>query len=98
MSTEENKAIVLRHVKGCPGRGACGADRQLLCPGWIHAGMDTPEQWRERVLWFHKTCPGFKMTILDLMAEGDKVMVHLTTISPTQFRPTHRLLYLSSTW
>jgi predicted ester cyclase len=38
--------------------------------------MQTPEQWRDVVLWHHKVAPGFKITILDMMAEGDKVMTH----------------------
>jgi steroid delta-isomerase-like uncharacterized protein len=38
--------------------------------------MDTPQQWRERVLWHHKTCPGFTITMLNIMAEGDEVMAH----------------------
>jgi predicted ester cyclase len=29
------------------------------------------------VLWHHKHCPGFTLTILNIMAEGDKVMAHI---------------------
>ena len=58
-----------------------------------HPDMDTPEQWKERVLWFHKTCPGFKGTILDLMAEGDKVMANtqwdLTYTVPPESPPAN---------
>jgi predicted ester cyclase len=77
MSTDENRAIVLRHEKEVLEQGRVELIESYYAPDGSTPGMDTPEQWRERVLWHHKTCPGFKITILDLMAEGDKVMVHL---------------------
>ena len=77
MSTEENKAIVLRHEKEVLEGGHVELIDSYYAPDGTAPKMDTPEEWRERVLWFHKTCPGFKITILDLMAEGDKVMVNL---------------------
>ncbi len=89
MSTEENKAIVLRHEKEVLEQGHVELIDSYYAPDGSIADMDTPEQWRDRVLWFHKTCPGFKITILDMMAEGDKVMVHLRcdltyTVPPEQ--------------
>ena len=77
MSTEANKAIVWRHEKEVLEEGRVDLIESYYAPDGSTPGMDTPEQWRDRVLWHHKTCPGFKITILDLMAEGDKVMVHL---------------------
>ena len=77
MSTEENKAIVLLHEKEVLEGGHVELIDSYYAPDGSASGMDTPEQWRERVLWHHKTCPGFKITILDLMAEGDKVMVNI---------------------
>jgi predicted ester cyclase len=77
MSTEENKALVLRHEKEVLEEGRVDLIDSYYAPDGSVPDMDTPEQWRERVLWHHKTCPGFKVTILDLMAEGDKVMAHV---------------------
>ena len=77
MSTDENRAIVLRHEKDVLEGGHIELIDSYYAPDGSAPDMDTPEQWRERVLWHHKACPGFKITILDMMAEGDKVMVHL---------------------
>jgi predicted ester cyclase len=77
MSTEENKAIVVRHLKEVGEQGRVDLIDSYYAPDGASPDMDTPEQWKDRVLWFHKTCPGFKFTILDLMAEGDKVMCHV---------------------
>lgn len=77
MSSEENKAIVLRHLKDVLEQGQVELIESYYAPDGSNPDMDNPEQWRDRVLWFHKTCPGFKITILDIMAEGDKVMVNL---------------------
>ena len=57
----------------------------------------TPEQWRDRVLRHHKIGPGFKITILDMIAEGDKVAVlwrgrfHLFGRCPTHRPRSHRI-------
>lgn len=77
MSTEENKALVRRHLKEVLEGGHVELIDSYYAPDGSVADIDTPEQFRDRVLWHHKTCPGFKLTILDLMAEGDKVMAHL---------------------
>ena len=93
MSTEENKAIVLRHIMDVLEQGHVELIESYYAPDGSVPDMDTPEQWRKRVLWFHKTCPGFKVTILDMMADGDKVMVHmhcdLTYTVPTEPPPSY---------
>jgi len=38
--------------------------------------MDTPQAWKERVLFHHKVAPGFKITVLDVVAEGDKAAIY----------------------
>jgi predicted ester cyclase len=77
MTTDKNKAIVLRHFMDVLEQGHVELIPSYYAPDGTVPDMDTLEQWRERVLWFHKTCPGFKITILDMMADGDKIMVHL---------------------
>jgi steroid delta-isomerase-like uncharacterized protein len=76
MSTEENKAIVLRHLKDVLEQGHVELIESCYAPDGSVPGMETPEQWRDLILGFHKSCPGFKITILDMMAGGDKVMVN----------------------
>jgi predicted ester cyclase len=92
MTADENKAIVLRHEKDVLEQGRIELIESYYAPDGSNPEMDTPEQWKDRVLWFHKTCPGFKVTILDIMAEGDKVMTHvrfdLTYSVPLEPPPT----------
>jgi predicted ester cyclase len=76
MSTEENKAIVLRHLKDVLEQGHVELIESCYAPDGSVPGMETPEQWRDLILGFHKSCPGYKITILDMMADGDKVMVN----------------------
>jgi predicted ester cyclase len=91
MSTEENKAIVVRHIMDVLEQGRVELIESYYAPDGSVPDMDTPEQWRKRVLWFHKTCPGFKVTILNMMADGEKVMIHmhcdLTYTVPTEPPP-----------
>jgi predicted ester cyclase len=77
MSTEGNKAIVLRHLKDALEQGRVELIGSYYAPDGPNSNMDTLEQWKERVLWFHKTCPGFKVIVLDMMADGDKVMAYI---------------------
>lgn len=75
MSTEENKAIVYRHLIDVLEQGHVELIPSYYAPDGSMPTMDTPEQWKDRVLWHHKIGPGFKITILDMVAEGDKVAV-----------------------
>lgn len=71
MSVEENKAIVRRVI--------AAADQLTL------EGLDecaTPElldQWGKGIEWTKKTYPGHRMSITDMVAEGDKVWVRVAT-------------------
>jgi steroid delta-isomerase-like uncharacterized protein len=76
MSTpEENKAVVLRHEKEVLEQGRVELIDSYYAPDGS-TPMDTPAQWREQVLMFHRACPGFTITVLDMVAEGDRVMLH----------------------
>ena len=75
MSTEENKAIVRRHLIDVLEQGHVELIPSYYAPDGSKPANDTPEQWRDRVLEHHKIGPGFKITILDMVAEGDKVAV-----------------------
>ena len=75
MSTEENKAIVRMHLIDVLEQGKVELIPSYYAPDGSIPDNDTPEQWKDRVLWHHKAGPGFKITILDMIAEGDKVAV-----------------------
>ena len=77
MSTEENEVVVLRHFKDVLEQGHVELIDSYYAPDGSIPNTDTPEKWRESVLWHRKFCPGFKVTILDLMTEGDKVIGHV---------------------
>ncbi len=75
MSTEENKAIARMHFIDVLEQGHVELIPSYYAPDGSVPNNDTPEQWRERVLFHHKIAPGYKITILDMVAEGDKVAV-----------------------
>ena len=75
MSTEENKEIVRKHLIDVLEQGHVELIPSYYAPDGSDPNNDTPEQLRERVLLHHRIAPGFKVTILDMVAEGDKVAV-----------------------
>jgi hypothetical protein len=71
MSTEENKVIARRFFEEIWNKGRV----ELLDDFWKIEKPDIAEL-KERILWYHKSAPGFYFTILDVIAEGDKVLVY----------------------
>lgn len=78
MSLEDNKAIVRRHLIDVLEQGHVELIDGYYTPDGSVPEMGTPQEYRDRVLWHHKVAPGFKITIHDMVAEGDKVMVYYT--------------------
>ena len=76
MTIEENKAVVLCHMKEVLEQGKVELIDSCYAPDGSAADMPTPEEWKERVLFHHQACPGFKVTILNLVGEGETVWVH----------------------
>jgi predicted ester cyclase len=76
MSTEENKAVVVCHHKDILEQGHVELIDGNWAPDGSVPGMNTPQQWKELVQWWHKAAPGFKITILDMVAEGNKVAAY----------------------
>jgi predicted ester cyclase len=70
MSIADNKAIVIRHLKHVVEDG-----RVNLIDGYFDTQYQKPENFRAFVIWLHKICTKIKVTILDMVAEGDKVAV-----------------------
>ena len=76
MSIEENKAVALCYLKDVLEQGHVELIESCYAPDGSVASMQTPDQFRDLVLWHQKYCPGYQITILELIAEGDKVMVN----------------------
>jgi predicted ester cyclase len=75
MSVEQNKAIARKHFEEVWNKGRV----ELLDE---YYGADLPpsdhnhiEAMKKRRLWWHQVAPGLVFTILDTVAEGDKVVV-----------------------
>jgi predicted ester cyclase len=75
MSLEETKAIVRRHLIDVLEQGHVELIDGYYAPDGSIPDMDTPQQLKDRILAHHKFAPGYKITILDMIAEGDKVVV-----------------------
>lgn len=79
MSTEENKAIARLHFEEAHNKGRV----ELLDDYYaldIPAGeYNSKEEYGNRILWWRKVAPDMRMTILDMVAEGDKVFVYYKT-------------------
>ena len=85
MSTENNKAIAVRHIKEVQEQGHV----ELLDSYFAIVPIeDNLKGIREFFLYCQKVFPGLTIKILDIMAEGDTVMVHiqfdLTCTVPTE--------------
>ena len=89
MSVEANKALVRRFVEEVLGRGNFAALAELAAPDCVdHAaparGLPALATIAGVVVEWHAAFPDFRVTIEDLLAEGDRVVVHAT------LRGTHR--------
>ena len=76
MSIEQNKALAREHFEQVWNNGRV----ELLDE---YYGVDVPpsdwnhiEEHKKRLLWWRQVAPGFRFSILDTVAEGDKVVVH----------------------
>ena len=78
MSLEANKALVRRLVEEGINAGRLGVAAALLAPDYVgHSPTgDTydREGWRQALLILRTTFPDYRLTIEDLVAEGDRVV------------------------
>jgi predicted ester cyclase len=77
MSIEENKAVVVRHLKEFLEQGNIELIDGYFAPDGSDPAMWSVEQWKEAARWQHKHSPGFKVNLLQLVAEGDWVMAYI---------------------
>jgi steroid delta-isomerase-like uncharacterized protein len=83
MSTEENRALVRRLIEEVWNQGNLAIFDELYAPDFIFHDPGLPQvrtreedkQWIAGIL---KAFPDFQITIDDLIAEGDQVVVRLT--------------------
>jgi hypothetical protein len=70
MGLAENKAIVVNHFKDVvEGR------RLDLIESYYALPFDTPERFHKWLEWLYKHSDGPRVTVLDVLAEGDKVTI-----------------------
>lgn len=92
MTLEENKAIVRRHLVDVLEKGNVelidgyyAPDASVTFPNY-----STPAKWRETVITTHQHSRNLKVTILDMVAEGDKVaasvQIDITYVKPVEAR------------
>ncbi len=80
MSSEENKAAVRRYFEEGLNQGNLALADELNAPNWVYHDPDAPDvrtlqdynQWFTQI---RSAYPDFHVTIEDLVAEGDKVVV-----------------------
>ena len=82
MSVEENKAIAHRFLKDVWEKGNLSIVDEIIADDHVHhlSKRDNhgPEGVRKLVTWFRAFLPDLQITIKDLIAEADKVMIYFT--------------------
>ncbi len=83
MSTEENKATVRRYFEEVLNQGNLALVDELNAPNWVYHDPVVPDvRTREDYTqWFtaiRSAFPDFHVTIEDMIAEGDQVVVRYT--------------------
>ena len=87
MSTEQNKVVVSQLIEQVFNQGNTSMIDQLVAADFIEHEELPPQipPGREGLKllppMMHAAFPDFQATILDLIAEGDKVTLHMTGIS-----------------
>jgi predicted ester cyclase len=75
MSVEENRAIARKHFEEVWNKGRVELMDAYYAPALPPEDYNSLEEMKNRRLWWHKAAPGLVFTILDTVAEGDKVVV-----------------------
>ena len=84
MSTEQNKALVRQMVEEIFNRGNMSLADEFLAPDFVEREELPPgiprgrEGFKQLTTIFRSAFPDFKVTIDDLVAEGDKVVIRAT--------------------
>ena len=76
MSTEENKAIARMHFEEAHTKGRVELFDDYYALDVPASQWDSKENYAKLILWWHKVAPGMSITVVDMVAEGDKVFVY----------------------
>jgi len=87
MSTEENKAVIRRIAEEAMNKGNLAVADELVAPNYVFHGAGGQEYkgiegFKQFVTMMRKAFPDLRMTLEDVVAEGDKVM-HIGRIRGT---------------
>ncbi len=91
-TADKNKALARLFFDVVLNEGRVDLLDELYAPAPSNADCDAPRQLRERILWWHQVAPGLKFTILDAVAEDDRVVTHWRvdvtyTVQPDRLPP-----------
>jgi hypothetical protein len=75
-TADENKALARVYFEEVWNQGRVDLLDELYAPALPTSDHDSPRQLKERILWWHQVAPGLKFTILDTVAEDDRVVTH----------------------
>jgi len=82
MSTEENKVIVRRYLEEAWNQGNLTILDELMTPGYARYMSGQPpldrESQKQRIASFRQALPDVRLTLEDLVAEGDRVVFRIT--------------------
>jgi predicted ester cyclase len=82
MSTEENKAIIRRYLEEAWDRGNLTIIDELMSPDYARYLSGQPplnrESQKQRIASFRQGLPDVRLTLEDLVAEGDRVVFRIT--------------------
>jgi steroid delta-isomerase-like uncharacterized protein len=82
MSAEENKAIIRRYLEEAWNRGNLTILDELTTPDYARYMSGQPpldrEAQKRRIASFRQAMPDVRLTLEDLVAEGDKVVFRIT--------------------
>ena len=76
MSTEENKAIARMHFEEVHSKGRVELFDDYYALDVPASQWDSKENYGNLILWWRKVAPDMRITIVDMVAEGDKVYVY----------------------
>ncbi|MGD8752119.1 MAG: ester cyclase [Anaerolineales bacterium] len=82
MSVEDNKIIVLRFLEDVWGNGNMSIVDEMIANNHVHhlsrRDVYGPEGVRQLVSWLRTFLPDLQITIHDLVAEADKVVIYFS--------------------
>ena len=87
MSIEGNKAIVHKYYIDVFNQGHVELIGEWYAPEGSVPLAEARQQFKDFTLWWQRAAPGWKLTILDMVAEGEKVAVYLQADMTYSFVP-----------